>query len=76
MGKRLITHTMFLPTTSVDEKNWSDPEEVVVKIDTIKQEQGMTATVTFPDGNSYTTAEIEDLLVSLQMVEDNISGLN
>ncbi len=74
MGKRTITHTVYLPSETVDEINWTSAEENV-GIGVMLQEEGEVAYAEFACGKKITLRELEELVESLQIVQDNIAGL-
>lgn len=75
MAKRKIIHTMETVKTSVDEKNWEDGLTTDLTIDTLVQPEGETAYVTFSGGSKYSYYEISELLKTMDMVEDGLSGV-
>lgn len=75
MAKRKIIHTMETVKTSVDEKNWEDGLTTDLTIDTLVQPEGETACVTLSDGKKYSYYEISELLKTMDMVEDGLSGV-
>lgn len=74
MAKRKLTHTIDQPQTTEDKVNWTLGDPVDVNIEAIEQPEGSVAAVFIPRGTRLTTHEVSELLKSMEIVEEQLTG--